>query len=182
LQAGDTVLTLGTGGVSIFALQLAVAAGARVLITSSSDTKLERARELGAWQAINYVTTPDWEKEVFRLTENQGVDHVVELGGPGTLGKSIMSVAAGGQIALIGVLTGFDPPKDSIFPLMARNARIEGIYAGARNDLEALGEFMSQKQIRPVIDRVFAFAEATDAFEHLASGRHFGKVVIAQDA
>ncbi len=182
LQAGDTVLTLGTGGVSIFALQLAVAAGARVIITSSSDEKLVRTRELGAWETINYLTTPDWEKEVFRLTEKQGADHVVELGGPATLGKSILSVAAGGQIALIGVLTGFDPPKESIFPLMARNARIEGIYAGARHDLAALGNFMVEHQIRPLIDRVFPFGEARTAFEHLASGRHFGKIVISKES
>jgi NADPH:quinone reductase-like Zn-dependent oxidoreductase len=179
LQPGATVLALGTGGVSVFALQLAVAAGARVVITSSSDEKLARARDLGAWGTVNYKTTPDWDKEVWRLTEKHGADHVVEVGGPGTLEKSIASVAAGGQIALIGVLTGFGPPTAPLFPLMARNARLDGIYVGSRADFEALNAFLAEHRIAPVIDRVFPFAEAREAFRHLESGAHFGKVVVA---
>lgn len=178
LQAGSTVLTLGTGGVSIFALQFANAIGARVIVTSSSDAKLARARTLGAWETVNYKTTPDWDKEVWRLTQQQGVNHVVEVGGPGTLEKSIASVAAGGQIALIGVLTGFGPPTGSLFPLVGKNARLDGIYVGSRTDFQAMNAFLARHQIRPVIDRTFPFHEAPDAFEFLARGEHFGKVVI----
>lgn len=179
LKAGESVLVLGTGGVSVFALQLATAAGARVLVTSSSDEKLERARQFGAWAAVNYRTTPDWDAEVWRITEKHGVDHVVEVGGPGTLGKSMNSVAASGQIALIGVLTGFGAPEASLFPIVARNVRLDGIYVGARADFEALNTFLTEHQIRPVIDRVFPFAEAREAFAHLRSAAHFGKIVIS---
>ncbi len=178
LAAGDTVLTLGTGGVSVFALQLAAAAGAKVIVTSSSDEKLRRARELGAWETVNYKTHPDWEKEVWRLTGGRGADHVVEVGGPDTLGKSLASAAAGGHVALIGVLTGFGPPADSLFPLVARNATLSGIYVGPRDEFEAMNRFLVEKQLRPVIDRVFLFEEAAAAFEHLESGSHFGKIVI----
>lgn len=179
LQAGATVLALGTGGVSIFALQLATAAGARVIVTSSSDEKLERARSLGASATVNYKTTPDWDKEVWRLTGKRGIDHVMEVGGPGTLGRSMNAVAAGGQIALIGVLTGFAAPEASLFPITARNVRLDGIYVGSREDFEALNAFLTAHRIHPIIDRVFPFAEAPAAFEHLRSGSHFGKVVIA---
>ena len=178
LAAGATVLALGTGGVSIFALQLATAAGAKVIVTSSSEEKLERARALGAWATINYRTTPEWDAEVWRVTEKHGADHVVEVGGPGTLGRSMNSVAAGGQIALIGVLTGFDAPEASLFPLMARNVRLDGIYVGSRADFEALNAFLAQHAIRPVVDRVFPAAEVREAFTYLRSGAHLGKVVI----
>lgn len=178
LQPGSTVLALGTGGVSVFALQLAVAADAKVIVTSSRDDKLERARQLGAWQIINYRTTPDWEQEIWRMTDKRGVDHVVEVGGPGTLEKSLMSVAAGGQIALIGVLTGFGAPTCSLFPLLAKNARIDGIYVGSRTDFEHLNTFLKRHQIHPVIDREFTFDDAPAAYNYLASGEHFGKVVI----
>jgi NADPH:quinone reductase-like Zn-dependent oxidoreductase len=178
LRADETVLALGTGGVSVFALQLAHAAGARVIVTSSSDEKLARARELGAWETVNYKTTPDWDKEVWRLTEKQGVDHVIEVGGPGTLGKSMNSVAAGGQIALIGVLTGFGAPDASLFPIVARNVRLDGIYVGSRADFEALNAFLTQHRIRPIIDRTFAFDDARAAFDHMESAQHFGKIVI----
>ncbi len=179
LQRGDTVLALGAGGVSIFALQLAHAAGARVIITSSSDNKLTRARALGAAETVNYCSTPDWDKEVWRMTEKRGVDHVMEVGGPGTLGKSMNSVAAGGQIALIGVLTGFAAPEASLFPITARNVRLDGIYVGSRADFEALNAFLTTHRIHPIIDRVFSFAEASAAFDYLRSGAHFGKVVIS---
>ncbi|MGC4072554.1 MAG: NAD(P)-dependent alcohol dehydrogenase [Nibricoccus sp.] len=178
LQADQTVLALGTGGVSVFALQLAHAAGARVVVTSSSDDKLARARELGAWATINYKTTPDWDKEVWSLTEKHGVDHVVEVGGPGTLGKSMNSVGAGGQIALIGVLTGFGAPDASLFPIVARNVRLDGIYVGSRADFEALNTFLAQHQIRPIIDRSFTFDQAREAYAHMKGAAHFGKIVI----
>jgi NADPH:quinone reductase-like Zn-dependent oxidoreductase len=179
IKPGDTVLCLGTGGVSVFALQFGVALGCQVLITSSSDTKLSRARDLGASQTINYRTTPDWDKEVWRLTDKRGVDHVIEVGGPGTFEKSMNSVSAGGHIALIGVLTGFGPPNAGLFPLVSKNARLNGIYVGHRDAFEAMNTFISQKQIRPIIDRVFPYAEASSAFDYLESGNHFGKVVIA---
>ncbi|MGB8170981.1 MAG: NAD(P)-dependent alcohol dehydrogenase [Chthoniobacteraceae bacterium] len=179
LKTGETVLVLGTGGVSVFALQLATAAGARVVVTSSSDEKLARARQLGAWATVNYKTTPDWDAEVWRLTEKRGVDHVVEVGGPGTLGKSMNSVTASGQIALIGVLTGFGAPDASLFPIVARNVRLDGIYVGSRADFEALNAFLTAHRIRPIIDRTFAFDEAREAYAHLRSGAHFGKVVIS---
>jgi NADPH:quinone reductase-like Zn-dependent oxidoreductase len=179
LRAGSRVLVLGTGGVSVFALQLATAAGAQVIVTSSSDAKLARASEMGAWATVNYKTTPEWDKEVWSLTERRGVEHVVEVGGPGTLERSMNSVAAGSQIALIGVLTGFGPPTAPLFPLMARNARIDGIYVGSRADFEALNAFLAEHQIYPVIDRTFAFAEAREAFAYMESGAHFGKVAIA---
>lgn len=178
LQAGATVLTLGTGGVSIFALQLGVAAGAKVIITSSSDEKLIRAREIGASETINYKITPEWEQEVLRLTQDKGVEHVIEVGGSGTLEKSMACIAAGGQIGLIGVLTGFGPPSSSLFPLMARNVRLDGIYAGSRADLAALIAFSERHQLHPVIDATFGFADSKVAFDYLASGQHFGKVVI----
>lgn len=178
LQPGATVLTLGTGGVSIFALQLAVAAGAKVIITSSSDEKLEHARQLGASETINYKTHPDWEQEVLCLTGGQGVDHVIEVGGSGTLEKSMASVAAGGQIGLIGVLTGFGPPSASLFPLMQRNVRLDGIYAGSRDDLAALIDFSKAHNLHPIIDTTFKFEEAKSAFDYLASAQHFGKVAI----
>lgn len=178
LQPGSSVLAIGTGGVSIFALQFAKAMGANVYITSSSDDKLKRATELGAVAAVNYKATPAWDKEIWKLTGKRGVDHVVEVGGPGTLDKSIACVAAGGQIALIGVLTGFGAPQGSLFPLVARNVRLDGIYVGAREHFEAMNAFLEAKQIHPVIDRVFPFEEAEASYKHLEGGSHFGKVVI----
>jgi NADPH:quinone reductase-like Zn-dependent oxidoreductase len=178
LQPGDSVLVLGTGGVSIFALQFAKALGAEVIVTSSSDEKLERARTMGASHTINYRTTPDWDAEVWKLTGKLGVDHVIEVGGPGTLEKSINSLKAGGQVALIGVLTGFGPTSASLFPLMARNARIEGIYVGPRVDFDSLIAHLVEHGTKPVIDRTFDFDQANEAFQHMESGSHFGKVVI----
>lgn len=178
IQPGDTLLTLGTGGVSVFALQLGAALGANVIVTSSDDHKLDNARSLGANHTVNYRTNPDWDKEVWKLTGNRGADHIIEVGGPGTLGKSMNAVAAGGTISLIGVLTGFGPPTESLFPLLGRNVTLNGIYVGSRADFENMNRFLEEKSIRPVIDRVFGFADAVAAFAHLASGHHFGKVVI----
>ncbi|WP_333842458.1 zinc-dependent alcohol dehydrogenase family protein [Pelomicrobium sp.] len=178
LAAGETVLALGTGGVSIFALQFAVALGARVIVTSSSDAKLERARGLGAWEGVNYQRTPDWDKEVWRLTDKRGVDHVVEVGGPGTLEKSLASLAAGGHVALIGVLTGFGAPTGSLFPLVTKNARMNGIYVGSRAHFEAMNQFIAERRLRPVIDRVFPFEQAAEAYRYQQSGGHFGKIVV----
>lgn len=179
LREGETVLCLGTGGVSIFALQIAKARGARVIVTSSSDEKLKRAKVLGADEAINYREHPDWDKVVFELTEKQGVDHVIEVGGPGTLERSMNSVGAGGSIALIGVLTGFDPPSASLFPLVARNVDLSGIYVGSRAMFERMNAFFEEHAIRPVIDAAFPFSETASAYEALEKAGHFGKIAIS---
>ena len=174
----DTVLCLGTGGVSIFALQIAKAAGARVFVTSGSNEKLSLARELGADETINYRETPDWDREVYRLTEKRGVDHVIEVGGPGTLEKSMNSVAAAGTISLIGVLTGFAPPEASLFPLVKKNVGLNGIYVGSKEMFERMNRFFETHQIRPVIDSQFPFSSARDAYEKLESATHLGKIVV----
>jgi NADPH:quinone reductase-like Zn-dependent oxidoreductase len=176
LKAGETVLIQGTGGVSLFALQFARIAGARVIATSSSDAKLARVRELGASDGINYKTTPDWDVATRNLTEGKGVDHIVEVGGAGTLPRSFKAVKLGGQISLIGVLTGggeVDPR-----PLLMKNIRLQGIYVGSRAMFEAMNRAISLHKLRPVIDRVFPFEQAAEAYRHLESGAHFGKVVI----
>lgn len=178
LTAGETVLCLGTGGVSTFALQIAKAAGARVILTSSSHEKLARARELGADETIHYLETPEWDREVWRLTGQRGVDRVVEVGGPGTIERSMNSVTAGGIVSLIGVLTGFDPPKASLFTLVKKNADLQGIYVGNREMFVRMNAFLEQHGIRPVIDRTFPFAEAAAAYAHLEGASHFGKVVV----
>jgi len=170
------VLVQGTGGVSLFALQFAKLAGARVIATSSSDAKLARARELGASDGINYKTTPDWDVATRNLTEGLGVDHVVEVGGAGTLPRSMKAVRLGGHIALIGVLTGggqVDP-----MPLLMKNIRLQGIYVGSRAMFEAMNRAIALHKLKPVIDRVFPFEQAVAAYQHLESGAHFGKVVI----
>jgi NADPH:quinone reductase-like Zn-dependent oxidoreductase len=179
VKTGDTVLALGTGGVSIFALQIAVAMGGTVVITSSSDEKLAKAKALGAAHGVNYKTTPDWDKEVWKWTGKRGVDQVVEVGGSGTLGKSLATLKTGGHIALVGVLTGVGPPDASLFPLVSRNATMSGIYVGSREHFEAMNRFLTEKKIKPVIDRAFDFADAQSAFRYLESGSHFGKVVIS---
>ncbi len=177
LQPGQTVLLQGTGGVSIFGLQLAKLAGARVIITSSSDEKLARAHELGADETINYKTTPDWEIEVKRLTNGLGADHIVEVGGAGTLQKSLAATRASGHIAFVGVLTG---PSAAIATgaILTRSLRITGIYVGSRVMFDHLLAAMTPTQLRPVIDRVFDFADAPAALAHLQSGAHFGKIVV----
>jgi NADPH:quinone reductase-like Zn-dependent oxidoreductase len=177
LHAGQSVLLLGTGGVSIFGLQIAAIHGARIIITSSSDEKLARARNLGASETINYKTTPDWERAVWEMTGRQGVDHVVEVGGAGTLEKSFSAVRFGGRISLIGVLTGFEG-RINPWPIVARSITVQGIYVGSREMFERLGRALTETSLRPVIDRVFPFADARAAFAHLDSGAHIGKVVI----
>lgn len=176
--AGDTVLCLGTGGVSIFATQMAKAAGARVIVTSSSDEKLERAQKLGADEIINYKKNPDWDKEVYRITDKKGADHVIEVGGPGTLGKSMNAAAAGGSISLIGVLTGFSPPDASLFPLVTKNVDLQGIYVGSREMFERMNQFLQTHEIHPVIDQSFSFEDASEAYACLQGAQHLGKLVV----
>lgn len=176
LKAGDTVLVMGTGGVSIFALQFARISGARVIATSSSDEKLERVKRMGASDGINYKSVPDWEKRVWELTNKVGVDHVVEVGGAGTLAKSLRAVRMGGHISLIGVLSGAGEANP--LPAVMKNVRIQGIYVGSRDMFEAMNSAISLHQLHPVIDRVFPFGAAKEAFSYMESGAHFGKVVI----
>ncbi len=175
LRPGETVLVLGSGGVSVFALQFAHAAGARVIATSSSDAKLARLRALGAADGINYRDTPDWQEAVRALTGGRGADYVVEVGGAGTLPRSIAAARIGGQVALIGVLTGgqIDPA-----PIMRRNIVLRGIFVGSREMFAAMNRAITHHRIRPQIDKVFAFAQAREAYRHLQAAGHVGKVVI----
>jgi NADPH:quinone reductase-like Zn-dependent oxidoreductase len=177
LKPGQTVLLQGTGGVSIFGLQFAKAAGARVIITSSSDAKLERARVLGADHGINYRTHPAWELEVLRLTGGRGVDVVIEVGGPGTLERSLMSLRTGGRIAYVGVLTGLVAHANPV-ALIPKAAIVHGIFVGSRAMFAAMLDAMVCHRIRPVVDREFEFAQAPAALEMMRSGTHFGKIVV----
>jgi NADPH:quinone reductase-like Zn-dependent oxidoreductase len=177
LKAGETVLLQGTGGVSLFALQFAKMAGARIIITSSSDEKLDRARQLGAHEGINYIATPNWYKRVLELTDGRGVDHVVEVGGVGTLNHSMRAARYGGRITYIGVLTG-NAGEVNVFSLIAKNIRLQGIYVGSRVMFEAMNSAIALHTLHPVVDRVFPFSEAHSAFAYMQSGQHFGKIVI----
>ncbi|WP_334078866.1 zinc-dependent alcohol dehydrogenase family protein [Microbulbifer sp. M83] len=177
LKAGDTVLTLGTGGVSIAALQIARAMGARVIATSSSDEKLERVSDMGAGHTINYKREENWGKKVLELTDGRGVDHIVEVGGPGTLEQSIKAVRIGGHIALIGVLTGTSGEVPTAM-LMAKQARLQGLVVGSRRNQQEYVAALNQTGIRPVIDRTFPFEELGDAFRYEESGAHFGKICV----
>jgi NADPH:quinone reductase-like Zn-dependent oxidoreductase len=178
VRPGNTVLLLGTGGVSIWALQLAKAAGLRTIITSSSDQKQKRASALGADETINYQAVPDWEREVVRLTGGRGVDLVVEVGGRGTLNRSIAATRTGGTIAVIGGVDGFGAEL-AILPLLVGAKRLTGIIVGSRTMFEDLNRFVAATGIRPVIDRVFGFDQAREALAHLKAAKHFGKLVIA---
>jgi NADPH:quinone reductase-like Zn-dependent oxidoreductase len=177
LIAGQTVLLQGTGGVSTFGLQLAHAMGVRVVITSSSDEKLARAKNLGANHGINYKSTPDWEKAAMEFTGSLGVDHVVEVGGAGTLTRSFGAIRVGGKISLIGGLSG---PATELNPglILARRANVQGISVGSMQMFEAMNRAITANGIKPVIDKVFAFDEVHAAYKHMASGAHFGKIVV----
>ncbi len=178
LQAGQSVLALGTGGVSTFALQFAKAAGARVIITSSSDEKIERAIKMGADEGVNYKSHPDWEQEVLKLTDGVGVDHVIEVGGIGTVDKSFISVAPAGNVALIGVLAGREG-KCTPHILMMKGARMSGIFVGNRAMFEDMNRAIEVNQIKPLVDKVFPFEEAAEAYKYQMSGSHMGKIVIS---
>jgi NADPH:quinone reductase-like Zn-dependent oxidoreductase len=177
LEPGQFVLLEGTGGVSVFGLIFTAAAGAKPIITSSRDEKLERVRALGAFGTANYRKNPDWQHKVRKLTGGTGVNHVLEVGGRDTLGKALEALAYGGHIALIGGLSGYgsDLPTGS---LMWINATASGIYVGSREDFEAMNAFISEHQIRPLIDRVFEFDRAQDAFDYMQGGSFVGKIVI----
>ncbi|MCP1316168.1 NAD(P)-dependent alcohol dehydrogenase, partial [Halomonas sp. 707D7] len=178
LKAGDTVLVLGTGGVSIFALQFARMMGARVIATSSSNEKLEKLKALGAEHVINYRETPEWGKKVKELTGGEGVDHIVEVGGPKTLPQSIDAVKIGGHLALIGILTG----REGDIPtakLMAKQATLKGLIVGSRRDQIEMIRAIEASNLRPIIDREFGLEEIADAFRHQESGKHFGKICLS---
>jgi NADPH:quinone reductase-like Zn-dependent oxidoreductase len=177
LKPGDSVLVQGTGGVSLFALQFAHMAGARVIVTSKSDEKLKRAVELGASDGINYITTPDWDKRVRELTGGKGVDMIVEVGGAGTLPNSLKAVRLGGYIALIGVLSGGGDVNP--VPILMKNVRVQGIFVGSRKMFESMNRAIGLASLHPVVDRVFGFDQAKEALKYMESGAHFGKVVVS---
>ncbi len=176
VTAGDTVLVQGTGGVSLFALQLAVLRGARVICTSSSDAKLALARNLGAAATLNYVSTPSWGKAVKALTHGRGVDRIIEVVG-GDLAQSLRAVRAGGTLALIGILGGASG-QVNLTRILMQAITVKGIIVGHRMGFEAMNRAITQHQLRPVVDKTFDFDDARIALDYLSQGKHFGKVVL----
>jgi NADPH:quinone reductase-like Zn-dependent oxidoreductase len=176
LTAGETVLTLGTGGVSLFAIQFARMAGARVIVTSGSEEKIARLQAMGVTEVVNYRTTPDWERAVLDMTGGQGADHVVELGGEGTFAKSLRALSIGGGLYLIGNLAG----EAQINPgmILARRACVYGIQVGSREMFEAMNRAIALSQMKPVVDRIFDFKDIQAALKHMESGAHFGKICV----
>lgn len=177
VKPGSTVLVQGSGGVSVFALQFAKAAGATVIATSSSDAKLERLKALGADHLINYTETPAWGMKALELTGGNGVDCVVEIGGAGTLDQSMMATRVGGHVALIGVLAGFAGPVQTAL-LMAKNLRVQGLTVGSRDQQQAMIAGIEANGIKPIISDHFPLASLADAFRHQAANKHFGKIVV----
>ncbi|MEC4812212.1 MAG: NAD(P)-dependent alcohol dehydrogenase [Scytonema sp. PMC 1069.18] len=176
-KAGDTVLIQGTGGVSIFALQFAKIMGARAIATSSSDQKLEKLKQLGASEVINYKTTPNWEEKVWELTGKVGVDRVIEVAGGANLNSSLRAVRYGGYISLIGVLSGLSADVSTV-SILHKGICVRGIYVGSREMFEAMNRAISLHGMKPIIDRVFPFDQAREALQYMESGAHFGKIVI----
>jgi NADPH:quinone reductase-like Zn-dependent oxidoreductase len=174
---GDTLLIQGTGGVALFGLQFAAALGTRAIVISSSDEKLARAKSLGASILINYRDTPDWDVALMKATDGKGASHILELGGPGTYDRSIRSVASGGKIVQIGVLTGFGPKPD-LARLQWENADIIGVTVGSVEHFATMNRFLADNAIHPVVDRVYGFDEAPEAIAHLRTGSHFGKIIV----
>jgi len=177
LTCGQSVLTLGSGGVSTFAIQLAKAAGARIIATSSSDRKLEQMMKMGASDGINYKAVRDWENRVIELTEGAGVDLVVEVGGVGTFEKSLRAVRLGGHVSLVGVLSGSSGEANPTAAIR-KNVRMQGIFVGSKEMFEAMNRVIIFHGIKPVIDRVFPFVSVKEALNHMRSGAHVGKVVV----
>ncbi len=177
LVAGQTVLLQGTGGVSVFGLQFAHAMGITAIITSSSDEKLERAKALGAACGINYKTTPEWDKAAIAFNGGRGVDHVLEVGGANTLTQSFNAIRVGGKVSIIGGLSGGARELNPGL-IFSKRANVQGISVGSTQTFETMNAAMAANRIKPVIDRVFGFDEARAAYEHMAAGAHFGKIVI----
>ena len=176
IKSSDTVLTIGTGGVSVFAVQFAKRFGAKVIAISGSDEKLEKIKQLGADETINYRETPDWDKAVLELTDGIGVDHVIEVGGTGTLQRSVKAVRVGGHIALIGALDTsgeFNP-----VPVFMKGIRMQGIFIGSRRMFEEMNVEIESFGLKPVVDSVFEFDQAREALNYMESGAHFGKIVV----
>ena len=178
ISANQTVLILGTGGVSMFALQFAKMHGARVIVTSSSDEKLVKARELGADEFINYKTTPEWDAEVFKLTAKAGADHIIEVGGTHTFPKSLRAAAVCGTLSVIGGVSGFSS-EAPLREMLTKMLTIRGIFVGNWDMFEAMTQALAHHKTKPVIDRVFSFNDAPAAYAYQANGAHFGKVVIS---
>jgi NADPH:quinone reductase-like Zn-dependent oxidoreductase len=176
IKAGDTVLTLGTGGVSIFALQFALLNGARIIITSSSDEKLAKARDMGASYTVNYKKIPDWGKHIRMLTGGRGVDLVVEVGGAGTFSQSLAALKRGGHLSLIGVLAHKN--EANIVPVLMNGIRVQGIFVGSKETFFGMNAAIAMHQLHPVIDRTFAFDDVREAFKLMEAGKHFGKICI----
>ena len=181
IPSGGSVALLGTGGVSVWALQLAKAAGLRAFVTSSDDAKLERARALGADGVVNYRTDPAWGAAIHELAGGRGVDRVLDIGGPETVGQSIAALRTGGTVAVIGRLSGTEPARFDPAELFVGAKRLVGLMVGSRAMTQELVRFTERHHVRPVIDRVFAFEDAPGAYAHLAGARHFGKIVVAID-
>ncbi|MDJ0616069.1 MAG: NAD(P)-dependent alcohol dehydrogenase [Calothrix sp. MO_192.B10] len=177
LQPGDTILILGTGGVSLFALQFARMMGLRVIATSSSDEKLDKLIQLGASDGINYKKIPNWDEKVWEITEKKGVDRVIEVGGANTLNKSLRALSYGGHISLIGVLSGFSADISTV-TILQKGIHIQGIYVGSREMFEDMNRAISLHQMQPIIDRVFPFEQAPEALAYMESGAHFGKICL----
>ena len=177
LKPGETVVIMGTGGVGLFALQIAKHIGARAILLSGSDEKLKRGQEMGADVLINYQTHPDWEKTVVEKTAGTGADLVLELGGGGTLARSIEAVKMSGRISLVGVLTGFDGQINPL-PIMRKSLTVNGIYVGSREMQGQFHDALDVNRIRPVVDRAFPFDQAKEAYEYMKRARHFGNIVI----
>jgi len=175
--SGEAVLIQGTGGVSIFALQFAVSAGLRTIVTSGSDEKLARAKQLGATDTINYKTTPNWEEIARKLTHGEGVDRVIEVGGSGTLPRSLRAVRMAGTVSVIGVLSGGEATLSPL-PLLMNSVRLQGIYVGSRAMFLRMNRAIELNRIKPVIDKIFEWTEIKEALEYLGTGQHFGKVCL----
>ena len=180
LKPGETIVIMGTGGVALFALQLSKNIGARVILLSSTDEKLEKARQMGADDLINYAETPNWEGAVLEKTSQTGADLILELGGGGTLARSLESAKINGRISLVGVLTGFDGQVNPL-PILRKSLSVKGIYVGSCDMQKQFHAALEQNRIHPVIDRIFKFDEVKEAYEYLQSGQHFGKIVIQLD-
>ncbi|AJY73580.1 zinc-dependent alcohol dehydrogenase family protein [Paenibacillus beijingensis] len=178
VKAGDTVVVQGTGGVSLFALQFAKLHGAKVIVTSSSGEKLERAKALGADIGNNYRQNPDWDQAVLEQTHGRGADLVVDLGGASTLNRSISALRIGGTISMTGVLSGVTVERFDIVPAIRKKARLQAINVGSRDMFEEMNRAIVQNELHPVVDRVFPFEQAVEALQHLAAGAHFGKICI----
>ena len=177
VKAGETVLLLGTGGVSVFAQQFCSIMGARTIVTSSSDDKLEKMKALGASEIINYQTNPEWDAITLELTGGSGVDRVVEVGGPGTFDRSVNAVRVGGIIGLIGVLTGVSGATNPT-PIMAKSVTVKGIYVGSRTMFADMNRAIETHKLKPVIDKIFDFKDARSAYHTMRGAKHFGKLVI----